>query len=270
MKKYFIFSIITALFITYVPTGFVYAAQENDSALKEIVNVTENTETSKIDAEVKVDVKEDLGIESSEQIEITENVVDNVDTFESILDTDQVQMESTLEYNIETSEMSAKAILNDENGNEIEKNFSILVTDVEGEDLKAIFVDQETGEQYSIDTQEITASALPLVPVLVAFIVKSGLKAAIKKYGPTAIRTLMKNSEPLAKAVASRLGYAETKFYSHGARVYYNKKGKPKYITRDKDGHIGGAFKGADTVKALANKKTRSGTYDLELRRIGA
>ncbi|MFH4324904.1 SAR2788 family putative toxin, partial [Acinetobacter baumannii] len=89
----------------------------------------------KIDTEVKVDVKEDLGIESSEQIEITENVVDNVDTFESILDTDQVQMESTLEYNIETSEMSAKAILNDDNGNEIEKNFSILVTDVEGEDL---------------------------------------------------------------------------------------------------------------------------------------
>jgi hypothetical protein len=35
------------------------------------------------------------------------------------------------------------------------------------------------------------------------------------------------------------------------------------------DGHSGGAWKGATTVANLGSKKTRSGTYDADLKRIG-
>ncbi|WP_278488451.1 toxin C-terminal domain-containing protein [Achromobacter insolitus] len=51
-----------------------------------------------------------------------------------------------------------------------------------------------------------------------------------------------------------------------GQAVY--KKGD-FYITRDLDGHNGGAWKGADSVKNLAAKSTRSGTFDKEMKRVG-
>ncbi|WP_408981254.1 toxin C-terminal domain-containing protein [Pseudomonas sp. B21-028] len=38
---------------------------------------------------------------------------------------------------------------------------------------------------------------------------------------------------------------------------------------RDLDGHNGGAWKMADAVKALGRKEMRSGTYDINLKRIG-
>ena len=41
------------------------------------------------------------------------------------------------------------------------------------------------------------------------------------------------------------------------------------FITRDLDGHNGGAWKMADSVKNLSSKETRAGTYDANLNRIG-
>lgn len=51
--------------------------------------------------------------------------------------------------------------------------------------------------------------------------------------------------------------------------VQENSKGRPQYISVDKDGHRGGAWKGASSIKNLGSKKTRSGTYDANLKRIG-
>ncbi|MFJ2711182.1 toxin C-terminal domain-containing protein [Pseudomonas sp. NPDC087346] len=42
-----------------------------------------------------------------------------------------------------------------------------------------------------------------------------------------------------------------------------------RYITRDLDGHNGGARKMADSVKALGRKETRSATFDANLNHIG-
>lgn len=72
-----------------------------------------------------------------------------------------------------------------------------------------------------------------------------------------------------SNASAEELGYKKTNERSHGQPVYKSKKGKPKYITPDVDSHNGGVWKGADTVKGLKSKKTRSGTYDGKLNRLG-
>lgn len=83
------------------------------------------------------------------------------------------------------------------------------------------------------------------------------------------------NSQKITKEEADKIakskGYKKTKFKSHGEAVYENTKAprKVRYITRDTDGHIGGAFKGADSVSNLGRKSTRSGTYDKNLNRIG-
>jgi len=63
-------------------------------------------------------------------------------------------------------------------------------------------------------------------------------------------------------------GYEKTKFKSHGQKVFRNKK-NGDYITPDTDGHNGGMWKKAKSLKDLGSKRTRSGTYDENLNRIG-
>ena len=83
------------------------------------------------------------------------------------------------------------------------------------------------------------------------------------------IQGFANNSNYSSPSTAESLGYTKTNERSHGQAVYKNAKGKPKYITKDVDSHNGGSWKGADTVKDLGSKKTRSGTYDQDLNRIG-
>jgi RHS repeat-associated protein len=81
-----------------------------------------------------------------------------------------------------------------------------------------------------------------------------------KQQGP-----VFKNTKE-AQAKAEELGFTKIKATSNGQAVFSNGK---MFITRDVDGHNGGAWKAASSVKALGSKKTRSGTYDADLNRIG-
>lgn len=79
--------------------------------------------------------------------------------------------------------------------------------------------------------------------------------------GQTGFKTTKEATE-----AAKELGYEKIKETSHGQAVY--KKGN-RYITRDVDSHNGGVWKMADSIKNLGNKKTRMGTYDVDLNWIG-
>jgi filamentous hemagglutinin len=70
-----------------------------------------------------------------------------------------------------------------------------------------------------------------------------------------------------AKVAAEALGYQKISETVHGGQAVF-RKGKT-YITRDLDGHNGGAWKMAGSVKALESKSTRDGTFDKNLNRIG-
>jgi len=70
-----------------------------------------------------------------------------------------------------------------------------------------------------------------------------------------------------ASEAAKNLGYKETgKTTSKGAKIFTNGK---DFITRDRTGHAGGAWKKANNIKDLESKATRSGTYDANLNKIG-
>ncbi|MEK3822213.1 SAR2788 family putative toxin [Cytobacillus sp. FSL W8-0315] len=175
--------------------------------------------------------------------------------------------------NEETSEQFVTVEFNNTEPGQVttQKDYEMLLINDPNQDLKVSLVDQSDGSELYLTDEEFQTYALPLVPLVIAFIAKQGLKAAIKKYGKSTLTNLLKDNESVAKAVAKELGYSEVKGqYSHGAKIYLRGKGKgPKYISRDKDGHIGGAWKGATSIKNLGSKKTRSGTYDIELKRIG-
>ncbi|WP_280391344.1 toxin C-terminal domain-containing protein [Nocardia brasiliensis] len=71
------------------------------------------------------------------------------------------------------------------------------------------------------------------------------------------------------RAAARDLGYAEAKVgKSHGCLIFKHEK-KNLYISQDVDGHNGGRWKMASSPENLASKKTRMGTYDANLNRIG-
>ena len=68
-----------------------------------------------------------------------------------------------------------------------------------------------------------------------------------------------------------RAGAAHGREMSHHSAVF-KREGNgsyPRHVTRDRDDHSGGAWKGAQTIKDIRSRSTRMGTYDEQLRRIG-
>ncbi|WP_214521534.1 SAR2788 family putative toxin [Staphylococcus pseudintermedius] len=158
-------------------------------------------------------------------------------------------IESRLEHNEGTDTITADASLKDKYGNDIDKT---------------------TGDKIVYDTHKVNASVWPVVGVLVGYLAKHSIKLAIKKYGKNVVTSMIRTSPKVAVEAAKKLGYSPTKSYFHGKKVFErNKRGNPMYITPDADNHSGGAWKGASSIKKLGNKKTRSGTYDANLKRIG-
>lgn len=92
-----------------------------------------------------------------------------------------LDIESNLEYDLNTDKITVDASLNDEYGNNLDKTYDVTFLRIVNEnDFKAEFTDQDTGEKLVYDTNEVKASIAPVVAVLVGFIAKQGLKMAIK------------------------------------------------------------------------------------------
>ena len=149
-------------------------------------------------------------------------------------------------------------------------------------DIRDIIYDITKFEMAPEHAFQTLFDALALLPIAggIKYIDEAGdaLKSAAK-YGNDAAE-LIKNSETSYKMVkrpkpmtakealeaAKALGFEATGQFSHGQPVF---KKSNKYITPDIDSHIGGVWKMADSIKNLKSKKTRLGTYDEKLKRIG-
>lgn len=241
MRKFIVATLIFTLFVAH--SGISYAvANENKTQLN-------------LEPVVEEKVYED----------------DDIKYVESTLKNEQINFESILKFDELEDELSAQATLKEENGTELKKEFSITILEITNEEnFKALFVDKDTQEEYIYDSTDLKASVWPLVGVIVGVIAKQGLKTALKTWSKPVVSSMIRSVPAVAKAAAKDLGYSSTNYLSHNQKVFVRKKGKgPKYITPDKDGHNGGAWKGASSVKNLGSKKTRSGTYDVDLKRIG-
>ncbi|MGZ2434687.1 hemagglutinin repeat-containing protein [Rhizobium redzepovicii] len=115
---------------------------------------------------------------------------------------------------------------------------------------------QDTSISWSVRIDRLEATGLDIN----AIIATAMLGGAAGK-GPV----YKTNSE--AKIAATALGFVKINDTTHGGQPVF-KKGN-LYITRDLDGHNGGAWKMATSIKNLGSKATRLGTYDTNLNRIG-
>jgi len=123
------------------------------------------------------------------------------------------------------------------------------------------FTDASTSDKVGAGMEVL--AALPPVKIV-------GEAAAIGKEAITAARATegaIFATTKEATSAAKSMGFTRINGEVHGQAVY--KRGKD-YITRDADGHNGGAWKMADSVKGLFSKETRAGTYSADLKkRVG-
>ncbi|MGC7929666.1 toxin C-terminal domain-containing protein [Lysinibacillus sp. VIII_CA] len=129
-----------------------------------------------------------------------------------------------------------------------------IIKELETSD-EGVIVEEYQAEEYKIDEE-----------VENAIILKKGKKPPKKdpsKSGP------VYKTDKEATTAAKKLGYTKISETCGKAAIFRNKKGKPEYIYRDIDGHIGGAWKGGSSPSTICSKDTRSGTYDKNLTRIG-
>ncbi|MGE7093786.1 SAR2788 family putative toxin [Lysinibacillus sp. NPDC048646] len=253
MKKFIAILLSVSLFIAYGGVGYATSIENEGPELVQL-----NTEENNL-------------VSNSEIVEHNYFIEGDSKYVESSLNTEEITIISMLEFNEDTDTITVSANLDDKYGNSVDKKFDVTLLSITDEDnFKASFIDHETGEEYLYDSAELQASVWPVVGVIVGFIAKQGLKQALKKWGKSVVASMIRSVPAVAKEAAKDLGYSLVENqYSHGAKIFYNKKGKPKYISIDQDGHNGGVWKGADSIKNLGSKKTRSGTYDAELNKIG-
>lgn len=261
MKKTLINSIIATMLLsaTLLP-HFAYAQTDDKNNNLEVSNEAIQT------------------IENFVQIE-KEIITDNNALVVTTLETDELEATSDINFDLDTSEITVDTTLVDNHGNSVSNQFEVQFLYVQGQDFKAIFVDQETGEEIYVSTDEVQASLAPLVVVL-ATIARYGLTRAIAKHGATRVAQATASNaaktklttDTAARELATELGYSATNYMSMGAKVFLRTAkdavAGPKYIVRDRTSHVGGVWKGATSVSNLGSSTTRSGTYNAVLKRI--
>jgi RHS repeat-associated protein len=106
---------------------------------------------------------------------------------------------------------------------------------------------------FAFDTWQWAAGSKVLGSIIVVF---RGARAA----GATG--AVFKTTKEAA-AAAEGLGFRKLNARIHGQAIFTDGR---RFITRDVDGHQGGAWKMADSIEGLASKSTRTGTYSADLR----
>jgi RHS repeat-associated protein len=92
-------------------------------------------------------------------------------------------------------------------------------------------------------------------------------EVAVAAKGVRALAEPIYKTTKEAKVAAEALDFKKINETVHDGQAVF-KRGRD-FITRDLDGHNGGAWKMADSVENLGRKETRAGTFDINLNRIG-
>ncbi|AUJ26531.1 SAR2788 family putative toxin [Virgibacillus dokdonensis] len=184
MKKSLIKIIIFTLLFSSLPIKIL--AEESS-----IEN--NNVSATKIDQQDIVEIAHELNVENSSNLEMQSLESDNDTSITTNLDNSDLEAFVEINFNHKSEELTVNSKFELEPGKEEIKNYNLFVHDVNGDDILATLIDQETGDVYNIDSTEIHASIAPAIPVLVAFLGKFGIKWLMKKFGKKAIKSAVKD-----------------------------------------------------------------------------
>lgn len=184
MKKWLIQLIILALVFNGVimPSTEAFASNNNENSIEEnaeTIDLNVDYDVNEVSKEsdktvYRVDVKEELDI-SNDNFEMqVEEYSDTELNINSQLVTKEDELYADMHINVETGNMFVEV---NENGKETK--YDLIFEEIEGENFKALLIDQDTEEVFIMNTIDAHASAIPVL----AIVVQQGARWAIKKYG---------------------------------------------------------------------------------------
>ncbi|WP_078380036.1 SAR2788 family putative toxin [Sutcliffiella halmapala] len=165
----------------------------------------------------------DVNIEEELKLEITKDTSEEI-VVESQLTTSDFEAKVDVKLTIETEDIRVFGSVLDSEGKETNVNFDVTVFESNDDKFVALFHDRETGKDYVYDTTEITASVLPAVPIVVAFLARWGVQKAVQHFGKTTLRAIAKNmtkaDSPVWKRFSTFRGKTKTSGSGKKKRYY--------------------------------------------------
>ena len=237
MKSLLVKLLVATMVLSLFPNLGHAVSQSKDTSLLEdttIIDSSVEQEISNTVAEHDVTIEDELNLELEEVN--NENIV-----VTSALETDDMEVTADVYLDSETEEIEVIGSFTDENGETTDVNFEVNVIESDEETFKAVFTDKDTGEEFVYDSTEISASVLPAVAVVVAYIARWGVQAAIKYFTKKTLREvakkITKSDSPVWKGLKSYKGKTKTtgsgkkkKYYewdhTHNDIEVYDHKGK--------------------------------------------
>src|SRR5699024_3162480 len=93
---------------------------------------------------------------------------------ETEYNTEDIELETKLNFDIENEDITADVYMDDEYGNTVDTTFDIDLIEVNNEDhIIALFTDINTGESILYDSVQVEASIAPLIAAIASLIAKS-------------------------------------------------------------------------------------------------
>ena len=220
IKKIISVMIAVALVFTHLPAYKGAAETVGNESVDE-------TELYQAEFEqVKEEVYDELNMEYTDEIDLQLTNMDeeaiNIDT---TFNSDDLEVDSELEMDIESEEMNLKTAYKSEDGKEINQEFNVEVEEIDNDVFKATFTDNKTGEKYSVNSEEVEASILPAI--IVGVIVRTSVKAAFKMYSRSQILKSLMNVSFNATQLQKKFKHA----VDFGVKGNYSKSNRTKFET---------------------------------------
>ncbi|WP_077620709.1 SAR2788 family putative toxin [Bacillus sinesaloumensis] len=218
--KSLIITLVVCLVFTSIPFTKAAASETLEA---------QNIATEVIEEEfevIKEEVYEELGMEHTDEIDVElTNINEETINIESSFQSEDIELESELELDIESEDINLQTTYTDENGEEIYQEFEVIVEQVEGEEFLATFIDKTTGETYTYNSEELSASALPAI--IVGVIIRSTVKIAFKLYSRSQILKALMNVSFKASQLQKKFKHAK----DFGVTGNYSKANATKFET---------------------------------------
>ncbi|MBP3950318.1 SAR2788 family putative toxin [Bacillus suaedae] len=235
--------------------------------------VEENVEID----ETEVELLESLGIVVSDELEysVQETADENI-SVDINLNTEDLQVNSEVQMDIDSEDLFFSTEIVDDNGDVTYNEYQVTVHEAIDDVFIATVTDSTTGEIHEINTTELSASALPLI---IMVIINVGARFALKQFAKKAITDAVRKlafgskslldshykkhvvtqkefgnitkAQYLRKAqdlIGSESKNVLSKKRSNGDRVFYDKS-KNEFAVLSKDGIIRTFFKPKDGIK---------------------
>lgn len=247
MKKVLLTLLLSIFIFSNIAPHLASAYSESNHNTMEEINQVDVNEAEEVAEEV-------IG-EGTNDIEIESTTEDDIGIIDTTIESEDTTVESTLEVDLENDDMSITTEIQDENGDVLQQDFDVIVTEIDGEDFTAVLIDPESGEEYEINTTELQASWAPLVLIAI-HVARYGIKYAIKKYGKSVANKAVKKYGK--KATAKDL--TKLKFANKTLFKEHYKKHKKEYGNISMDSYLkkAQALAGA-SGKHIKTKKRSNG-----------